>query len=473
MLLKSLFVIGALAIGAEARSINPYDTTYASDNTSLPPSSSSPNTSSYSDLIKSYAEYAKHYIGYYNKTPIAPPVINELSFEDVKSEVVKAGKTITMTVRKVKNSIVDMIDEIGDNLVDKYWKQYLGLPTESYGKKGHDGDDDVKHAMPLTNYMDVQYFGEIGLGTPVQSFTVVLDTGSSNLWVPSTKCHSFSCYLHNRFDAEKSSTFETAGREFKIQYGTGAVEGFISQDTLSIAGMKVEGQEFGETTKEPGLTFALGKFDGILGLGYKEISVSGVVPPFYNMVEQKLIDEPIFSFWLQRSVDGRDTTGGELIFGGVNPNRFTGPIKYAPVTRKGYWEVALEQLSLGDTVLATSGRAAIDTGTSLIAIPSEVADSINAAIGAQKSFRGMYVVDCDSVSKLPPINFRFAGNDFPLTANDYIMQTPGLCFSVFMGIDVPAPAGPLYIVGDAFLRAWYTVYDMGKNRVGFAASNRN
>ena len=128
---------------------------------------------------------------------------------------------------------------------------------------------------------------------------------------------------------------------------------------------------------------------------------------------------------------------------------------------------------MGDTVLATSGRAAIDTGTSLIAIPSEVADSINTAIGAQKSFRGMYVVDCDSVSKLPPIKFRFGGNDFPLTANDYIMQTPGVCFSVFMGIDVPAPAGPLYIVGDAFLRAWYTVYDMGNDRVGFAASKRS
>lgn len=84
----------------------------------------------------------------------------------------------------------------------------------------------------------------------------------------------------------------------------------------------------------------------------------------------------------------------------------------------------------------------------------------------------MYVVDCDRVSQLPPIKFRFAGNDFPLKADDYIMQTPGVCFSVFMGIDVPPPAGPLFIIGDAFLRAWYTVYDMGKHRVGFAASKR-
>lgn len=329
----------------------------------------------------------------------------------------------------------------------------------------------VQHGVPLSNYLNAQYYGEITLGTPPQKFSVIFDTGSSNLWVPSTHCTSIACFVHRRFDSSQSSTFKPNGTEFEIHYGTGSLEGIISNDILTVGDITVDGQDFGESVKEPGLAFAFGKFDGIFGLGYDRISVRGVVPPFYSMVEQQLIDSPIFSFWLG-DADAGNGMGGELVFGGIDESHFTGDIHWAPVRRKGYWEVELEKVVLGgEEVEMEDTGAAIDTGTSLLAVPTIVADLINKKIGAKKDFSGQYVVECDKIPSMPEFSLQFNGKLFSLTGHDYVLQVQGRCISAFMGLDIPEPLGPIWIIGDAFLRKFYTIYDLGKDRVGFADSN--
>lgn len=110
----------------------------------------------------------------------------------------------------------------------------------------------------------------------------------------------------------------------------------------------------------PSLARSLARSDGILGLGYDTISVAHVVPPFYNMLNQGLLDEPVFSFWM-----GTDPEQGEAVFGGVDEKHFKGKIEYVPVRRRGYWEVELEKVKFGDETLELENTgAAIDTGTS-------------------------------------------------------------------------------------------------------------
>lgn len=360
-------------------------------------------------------------------------------------------------LKKLQRNIWDIIDGLADTLVQKYTTSLLGEPFVEDGH-GH---------VPLTNFMDAQYYGPVSVGSPAQDFTVIFDTGSSNTWFPSKHCKSLSCLMHQRYDSEKSQTFQANSTEFKIRYGTGAVEGFISEDVMEIGGLTIQDQGFGEVTKMPGFTFAFAKFDGIMGLGYDTISVAGVVPPFYNLMKQGLITDPVFSFYLARAADG-EVEGGSLFLGGVEEQHYEGPVKYAPVVRKGYWEVELNSFSVGNEDLGIKGTAAIDTGTSLIAMPSAISDTINQQIGATKGFRGIYTVDCNSIDAIPPVTFEFGGHKFPLEARDYILQTSGGCISPFMGIDLPGMK--LWIVGDAFLRRYYTIYDMGKHRVGFAAS---
>ncbi|BGP18204.1 hypothetical protein JCM10213_007832 [Rhodosporidiobolus nylandii] len=322
------------------------------------------------------------------------------------------------------------------------------------------------HGVPLSNYLNAQYFSEITLGTPPQSFKVVLDTGSANLWVPSTRCSSIACFLHSKYDAKQSSTYKANGTEFKIQYGSGSLEGVISNDVMTIGDLTVKGQDFAESTNEPGLAFAFGKFDGILGLAYDTISVQHVVPPFYNMLNQGLLDSPVFAFWL-----GKDPLQGEATFGGLDPAHYTGKVDYVPVRRKGYWEVELEKVKFGEEELELENTgAAIDTGTSLIALPTDIAELINRDIGAKKSWNGQYTVECSTVKSLPPLTFYFGGKPYTLQAEDYILEVQGTCMSSFQGLDIPAPMGPIWIVGDVFLRKFYTVYDLGRNAVGFAES---
>jgi saccharopepsin len=387
------------------------------------------------------------------------------------------GKTFTVPLKKAPSASSTVSRMASARLQDKYLQSATQKVLSTFG-----GDSDASgmgafdsldgHPVPLTNFMDAQYFGEIEVGSPPQKFTVIFDTGSSNLWVPSTRCSSIACYLHRRFDATQSQTYAANGTDFAIRYGTGSLEGVIGNDRLAVGDLVIKGQDFGESVKEPGITFAVGRFDGIFGLGYDTISVQRVVPPFYNLINQKLLDKPQFGVYMSRSDEGE---GSEILFGGSNPSRYdAATLAWAPVIRKAYWEVELKSATFGGKPLdigVKGGKrmgAAIDTGTSLCAVPTVTAEAINKRIGATKTWNGQYTVDCARVPELPELKLKFGDREYVLTGEDYILKVQDQCVSGFMGMDIPEPAGPLWIVGDVFLRKYYTIYDMGSHRVGFA-----
>ncbi|GAV89651.1 Asp domain-containing protein, partial [Cephalotus follicularis] len=219
----------------------------------------------------------------------------------------------------------------------------------------------------LKNFRDTEYYGEIGIGTPPQLFTVIFDTGSSNLWVPSIYC--FNCDSHSEYDSSSSSTYKDNGTLAVISYGSGSISGFFSQDILTVNNLEVQRQDFTEATYENG--FSGLPSDGILGLAFPSISVENAVPPVYNMISQGLVKEPLFSVWLNRN--GIGGGGGELVLGGSDPNHYTGKPTYVPVTKEGYWQFAFKDFSIGDKAAGyckTSCPAIADTGTSLFTGPT-------------------------------------------------------------------------------------------------------
>jgi saccharopepsin len=202
---------------------------------------------------------------------------------------------------------------------------------------------------------------------------------------------------------------------------------------MTIGDLEIKDQIFAEATEEPGLAFAFGRFDGILGLGFDTISVNKIPPPFYNMVEQGLLDEKVFAFYLGNADSEGDES--EATFGGINKDHYTGKITEIPLRRKAYWEVDLDAITFGDSTAELDSTGVIlDTGTSLIALPSTLAELLNKEIGAKKGYNGQYTVECDKRDSLPDVSFTLSGYNFTITAFDYILEVQGSCISSFMGM---------------------------------------
>lgn len=318
------------------------------------------------------------------------------------------------------------------------------------------------------NRTHAQYFGTIALGSPPQKFKVIFDTGSSNVWVPNTQC-GFACLLKNKYDASASASYAKNGSKFQIIYGSGPVSGHLSYETISLAGLKATRQEFAEvdTVTGLGLAYAIGRFDGILGMAFPSISVDGISPVFQTLVKQGKVDSAVFAFYLG------DSRPGELTLGGIDPAHFRGPLAYVPVTSDTYWETTLHSFTYGARSSSEPANCIVDTGTSVLAGPTEDVEAIAELAGAVPLLgTGEYMIDCAAVDKLPTLHLTLSGVEFALRGADYVVKTSSFgqeaCLFGFLGIDVPAPRGPLWILGDVFLRKYYTVFDVERNRMGFA-----
>eukprot|EP01116_Phalansterium_solitarium_P004456 TRINITY_DN1547_c0_g1_i1.p1 TRINITY_DN1547_c0_g1~~TRINITY_DN1547_c0_g1_i1.p1 ORF type:complete len:403 (-),score=129.54 TRINITY_DN1547_c0_g1_i1:122-1306(-) len=378
--------------------------------------------------------------------------------------VVVEAEVIRIPLSKTKRTLEQGTQYVNDAIARQKGLQPLRTMRHRYGNPR------TIPNVPMWNVGDELWVGNITIGNPPQTFRVIFDTGSSNLWIPSVQCilkYDAGCVGKLEYNHSASTTYHPDPCQILfIPYGTGFLLGFLSNDTVQVGGINVKQQEFGEAVYMADF-FSGFPMDGILGLAFKDIASDAVTPVFDNMMAQKLLPQNVFSVYLS-STEGDLTSS--IIFGGVDSRYYTGNFSYSKVLLPSYWLIGLQSVTIaGKTIhqcAADYCPTVVDTGTSIIVGPPYGVNALIAAIGTVN-------VDCSNVNSLPTIDFVIGGNSYPLTPDIYVIQadtTNGT--QCVLGIEGSWETTPLWILGDPFLRAYYTVFDRDNNQVGFAKARK-
>jgi len=310
------------------------------------------------------------------------------------------------------------------------------------------------------------YWGKISVAGEI--YRVVFDTGSGHLILPSQNCSDLACTTHKRHAVKKAlaadgSPFSDTDEMASIDFGTGDVKGVFTRDIVCLGegGQCAEDTQFLAATMMADRPFAEYSFDGVFGLGLLGLSASARANPMAQF------DGMLFGI-------GLHDHGGRITFGRWNPKWLGSPLTWSPVheEEEGYWQVSVDQFSLivKSSPWIQNVSAVVDSGTSMISVPSHVARAMRRDIEPQ-----FVVADGKCVLEDGRVDIEIrlgCGERLVIEAERLMRKRIGGegCRLDITSIDVPPPLGPLIILGEPFFRKYYTVFDARTSppRIGFA-----
>ncbi|KAF8882667.1 aspartic peptidase domain-containing protein, partial [Infundibulicybe gibba] len=337
---------------------------------------------------------------------------------------------------------------------------------------------------------DMTYYGTVGIGTPPRKFNVILDTGSSDLWVVGNTCQTCDPTLRV-FDPSSSISFKTAGQRETITYGSGEVSGRIATDTVIMGRFIINRQTFLVADEVSNLLF--GEISGIMGLAFDGIAETYGMPFWQALALDGQLAAPEMGFWLSRVIDDPQAAdnepGGAFTLGGTNSSLFQGDIDFvdiptSPESFDTYWMLSLTSVTVQEKpVPITPGRSAlsnIDTGTAFIHGPAkDVAAIWEAVPGSDGSPIGQDSGHSVACTTKVSISLSFGGKLWPINPVDMnlgrLNKTSLLCVgAIFEAEEALSTLGDEYsiigdwLIGDTFLKNVYTVFRMSPPSIGFA-----
>ncbi|KAJ3331058.1 hypothetical protein HDU76_004177 [Blyttiomyces sp. JEL0837] len=349
------------------------------------------------------------------------------------------------------------------NLAEKRFGTDLSAPKFGKSMLFGDGIEKRSSSAELMNVQNVLYNAPVVLGNG-QVLQLDVDTGSADVWARG-----------------------------QVQYGSGSVSGAIYQTTVSLGESTTTSPlAIGVATVESGFGSAS---DGILGLGFPAISsistslrnnkVNGVSG---TLIDAMNLPSGYNRFGIYLSDDQTDRDNGEITIGGDDSTKYVAnTFVWFPLSKpSGFWMIDLgtARFSIGGVSGDfTGGRgvknAILDTGTTLIVLDDPVANAINAALGntdGRDPNLGVYKVPCQNFEAGPNLSVSISSNgvdavfNIPARSLIHVDRAGGFCYSGIVGgvCDSEGKSCSEVILGDMFLRRYYSIYDWEGERVGFA-----
>jgi len=207
-------------------------------------------------------------------------------------------------------------------------------------------------------------------------------------------------------------------------------------------------------------------------MGPAKAAVDQVPMPMDQLVSQGVITANIFSCFLSSN----QSKGSTLVLGGVDSQFYSGDFSYVPVAKAAailpYWLVSASDIKVGgESIKAcnflTGCYMVVDTGTSVLAGPTSAVNKLIEPIGNVSA-------DCSNINSLPTLTVSMGGKDFDLGPEFYVLRQTDSNGAVqcVLGIEGVDAGVPIWILGDPFLRKYYTSWDKDQDRVGFALAKQ-
>lgn len=315
--------------------------------------------------------------------------------------------------------------------------------------------------------------------------------------------------LHIGYDPAQSSTHASVPLSrslFTAVYGSQTTTGEYMEDTITIAdNVTLPSQEIAAVLKTKGLLSSGNHgggvvIDGIMGAGYPTLTMSSTrynyqyLPVPQHLYESKVVPEPFFSVY----IDGDDSRGGSVVFGGLQQNAVSDSLRKTPVVKSSYfngdathyyqWRAHISEFSrttTGDnssstTVLAMDEGSSFhfDTGTATSRLPNGQGDKLARALFGDSHVRHLYnlylISDCTQFRNRDDwvLSLSFPdteGNSFTIDfkPSDLLIDYAPIfdqCMFGFMD-------GDDYFIGNNLMKDYATIFNFGDNTIGFADIN--